>query len=185
MVNAANLFTLLRLVLAPFVAADILHGQWKRALILFFAAGLTDVIDGFLARRMGQPTRVGAYFDPIADKILLVAIYIALGAAQAIPWWMVALVFGRDLLILAMAAYGLLFTSVRKFPPSVWGKISTFFQISAALVVMGDRAGIPAPVRLSLALMVAATAWSGIHYVWTGITVLRQKRIDGIGDRRF
>jgi cardiolipin synthase (CMP-forming) len=183
LVNAANLFTLLRLVLAPFVAADILHGQWSRALILFFAAGLTDVIDGFLARRFGQPTRVGAYFDPIADKILLVAIYVALGAAQAIPRWMVALVFGRDLLILAMAAYGLLFTSVRKFPPSVWGKISTFFQIAAALVVMGDRAGIPAPVRLALALMVAATAWSGIHYAWTGITVLRQRRIDGIGDR--
>ncbi len=121
-------------MLVPFVAADILHGQWTRALILLFAAGFTDVIDGFLARRFGQPTRVGAYFDPIADKILLVAIYIALGAAQAIPRWMVALVFGRDLLILGMAAYGLLFTSVRKFPPSVWGKISTFFQIAAALV---------------------------------------------------
>ena len=124
-------------MLVPFVAADILHGQWTRALILFFAAGLTDVIDGFLARRFGQPTRVGAYFDPIADKILLVAIYIALGAAQAIPRWMVALVFGRDFLILGMAAYGLLFTSVRKFPPSVWGKISTFFQIAAALVSNG------------------------------------------------
>lgn len=178
MVNAANLFTLLRLVLAPFVAVDILHGQWTRALILFFAAGLTDVIDGLLARRAGQSTRLGAYFDPIADKILLVAIYVALGATQAIPRWMVALVFGRDLLILGMAGYGLLFTSVRKFPPSVWGKISTFFQIAAALVVMGDRAGIPAPVRLALALMVAATAWSGIHYAWTGITVLRQRRID-------
>lgn len=177
MVNSANLFTLFRLVLAPFVAADILHGQWTRALILFFAAGLTDVIDGFLARRFGQPTRVGAYFDPIADKMLLVAIYVSLGAAQAIPWSMVALVFGRDLLILGMAAYGLLFTSVRKFPPSVWGKISTFFQIAAALVVMGDRAGIPAPVRLALALMVAATIWSGFHYAWTGIAVLRRTQI--------
>ena len=185
MVNAANLFTLLRLVLTPVITADILYGKWTRALILFFAAGITDVIDGFLARRFGQPTRAGAYFDPIADKILLVAIYLALGAAQAIPWWMVALVFARDLLILGMAAYGLLFTSVRKFPPSVWGKISTFFQIAAAMVVMGDRAGIPAPVRLALALMVAATLWSGLHYAWIGITVLRKNRIDGIGDRRF
>ena len=178
MVNAANLFTLFRLVLAPFVAADILHDHWTRALILFFLAGLTDVIDGFLARRFGHPTRVGAYFDPIADKILLIAIYVSLGVTEAVSRWMVALVFGRDLLILGMAAYGLLFTSVRKFPPSVWGKISTFFQIAAALVVIGDHAGIPAPVRLALALMVAATIWSGFHYAWIGITVLRQRRID-------
>ena len=183
MVTAANLFTLVRLLLAPFVAADILNAHWQRAIMLSFAAGFTDVIDGFLARRFGQPTRAGAYFDPIADKILLVVIYLALGASQAIPWWMVALVFGRDVLILSMAAYGLLFTSVRKFPPSVWGKISTFFQIAAALVVMGDRAAIPAPVRLALTLMIAATIWSGVHYAWTGIAVLRQRRIDGIGDR--
>ena len=184
LINAANLFTLLRLLLAPVVAADILHAHWTRALILFFAAGLTDVIDGFLARRVSQPTRAGAYFDPIADKTLLVAIYIALGVTESIPRWMVALVFGRDLLILGMAGYGLLFTSIRKFPPSVWGKISTFFQISAALVVMGDCDGIPAPVRLALTLMVAATVWSGLHYAWTGITLLRQSRIERIGDSR-
>jgi cardiolipin synthase (CMP-forming) len=185
LINAPNFFTFLRLLLAPWIALDIVHGHWGRAIIVLFAAGFTDVIDGFLARNLGTPTRVGAYFDPIADKILLAAIYIALGVSRAIPVWMVALVFGRDLLILAMAAYGLAFTSVRKFPPSVWGKISTFFQIAAALVVMGDRDGIPAPVRLALALMVATTAWSGIHYVWTGVRVLRQWRIDGIGDRRF
>ena len=85
-------------------------------------------------------TRLGANFDPIADNILLSAIYISLALApRAIPWWMVAVVFGRDVLILAMAGYGLLFTSLRKFPPSVWGNISTFFQIAAALVVMGAR----------------------------------------------
>ncbi|HLG99205.1 MAG TPA: CDP-alcohol phosphatidyltransferase family protein [Bryobacteraceae bacterium] len=173
--NAANLFTLLRLVLAPFVAADILHGHWTRSLILLFAAGFTDVIDGFLARKFSHPTRAGAYFDPIADKVMLVAIYLALGAARAMPVWMVALVFARDVLILGMAAYGLLFTSIRKFPPSIWGKISTFFQIAAALVVMGDRDGIPAPVRLALVLMVCATGWSGIHYAWTGLLALRRQ----------
>ena len=179
MVNAPNLFTLLRLALAPVVAVDIVHSRWTRALIVLFIAGLTDGIDGFLARRLGQPTRVGAYFDPIADKILLVAIYVALGMVRAIPLWMVALVFGRDLLILGMAGYGLAFTSIRKFPPSVWGKISTFFQIAAALAVMSDRDGFPVPVRLALGLMVVATAWSGIHYAWTGVRVLRRWRIDG------
>jgi cardiolipin synthase len=90
------------------------------------------------------------------------------------PWWMVAVVFGRDVLILAMAAYGLLFTSLRKFPPSVWGKISTFFQIAAALVVMGAHAGIAAPVTLALCLMRVGTNVSGLHYMWRAIGMLRQ-----------
>jgi len=172
--NLPNLVTLARLVLAPFVASDILHGHYGRAIILLFIAGFTDVLDGFLARQLQIATRAGAYFDPIADKILLSVIYISLGAAGALPWWMVAVVFGRDVLILAMAAYGLLFTSLRKFPPSVWGKISTFLQIGAALVVMGAHACIPAPVTLALFLMIAGTVVSGLHYVWRGVGMLRQ-----------
>ena len=173
MLTAANFVTLLRLILAPIVAADILHGHYGRAIILTFAAGFTDVIDGYLARHFKDSTKVGAYFDPIADKIMLSLIYVALGVAGAMPWWMVAIVFGRDILILGMSLYGLLFTSVRQFPPSIWGKLSTFFQIAAALIVMGDRDGIPVPLTLALSLMVAATVWSGVHYAWRGITLLR------------
>jgi cardiolipin synthase (CMP-forming) len=172
--NLPNLFTLARLVLAPFIASDILRGHYSRAITLLFAAGFTDVIDGYLARRLKASTPAGAYFDPIADKILLSVIYVSLGLAAAMPWWMVGVVFGRDILILAMAAYGLWFTSLRKFPPSVWGKISTFFQIAAALVVMGDRAGIPAPVTLALCLMLVGTIVSGLHYMWRGLVMLRQ-----------
>jgi cardiolipin synthase (CMP-forming) len=172
--NLPNLFTFVRLVLAPFVAADILRGQYRRAIVLFFLAGVSDAIDGFLARRLNSATVAGAYFDPIADKILLSAIYISLGVGQAIPWWMVAVVFGRDILILLMAAYGLLFTSVRKFPPSVWGKISTFLQIAAALVVMAARDGIPAPVQPALWLMVAGTLVSGVDYVRRGVSILNK-----------
>ena len=173
LLNLANLFTLARLVLTPVVANEILNGRYRSALVWFFVAGLTDVIDGYLARHAGKPTPAGAYFDPIADKILLTVAYLALGLSHAMPWWVVWLVFGRDLLILAMAGYGLMFTSIRKFPPSVWGKISTFFQIAAAMVVMGDKGGIAAPVTLAIVLTVAATAWSGVHYAWRGIMVLR------------
>jgi cardiolipin synthase len=172
--NLPNLFTLARLILAPFVASDILHGRYGRAIILLFAAGFTDVIDGFLARSLQKSTPAGAYFDPIADKILLSVIYVSLGVAGAIPWWMVAVVFGRDVLILAMAGYGLLLTAIRKFPPSMWGKISTFFQIGAALVVMVERAGIPAPVTLALSLMIVGTVVSGLHYAWRGVVMLRE-----------
>jgi cardiolipin synthase len=164
---------LVRLLLAPVVAAAILNGAYTRAIVLFFIAGVTDAIDGPLARKLGQSTRAGAYLDPIADKIMLGVIYISLGLAHDIPWWMVALVFGRDVLILAMAAYGLLFTSIRKFPPSVWGKISTLLQISAALAMMLDRIGISLAPQLFLWLMVAGTLWSGIHYAWRGFKMLR------------
>ena len=153
---------------------DIVGGRYARALVLLFLAGVTDVIDGYLARRLQVATSAGAYFDPVADKILLSAVYISLGIAGAIPWWMVAIVFGRDVLILAMAAYGLLFTTHRKFPPSVWGKISTFCQIGAALVVMSARAGIAVPYLWALYLMVFATAWSGMHYVWRAVVTIRQ-----------
>jgi cardiolipin synthase len=174
LLNLPNLFTLARLVLAPFVAADILHQRYGRAILLFVLAGASDAIDGFLARRLQETTRAGAYFDPLADKILLSAIYVSLAVAGAMPWWMVAVVFGRDVVILAMAGYGLLFTSIRKFPPSVWGKISTFLQITAALVVMAARAGTSAPVNLALYFMVFGTIVSGLHYVWRAFAMLRQ-----------
>lgn len=176
MLTAPNLFTLLRLLLTPFVAAAILNGQYGRTIILFFAAGVTDGIDGLLARRLGQSSRIGAYFDPIADKILLSAIYISLGIVRDIPWWMVALVFARDVLILGMAVYGLIFTTIRAFPPSLWGKISTFCQIAAALAVLCAHQGVEVPAQFFLWLMIAATVWSGIHYAWNGITLLARTK---------
>lgn len=145
MINFPNLLTAIRLALTPLIALALLDGKYGRALVLFFVAGVSDAFDGFLARKLGETTRFGAYLDPVADKILLASIYLSLGFAGAMPWWMVGIVFGRDLLILSMVAWGLLFTSVRRFPPSIWGKISTFLQILAALLAMGDRYGIAVP----------------------------------------
>ncbi len=117
MFNLPNLFTLARLLLAPFIASDILHNRYGRAIILLFVAGFTDVIDGFLARRFQSSTPAGAYFDPIADKILLSVIYISLGLAGAMPWWMVAVVFGRDVLILADGGLRIVVHSGTKISP--------------------------------------------------------------------
>ena len=175
-INLPNLFTLARLVLAPFVAASILRGAYERALILFFIAGLSDALDGFLARRLRKTTALGAYLDPVADKVLLAVIYISLGAAGAIPWWTVVVVFGRDLFILGMVSWGLLFTNVRRFPPTIWGKVSTVLQIGAALAVMAARSSIAMPVDSLLWLMIAATIWSGIHYAWRGLAMLHGRQ---------
>jgi cardiolipin synthase len=175
-INLPNLFTLVRLALTPFVAVSILGGNYERALIMFFLAGISDGLDGFLARRLNKITTLGAYLDPVADKILLATIYISLGAAGAIPWWMVAVVFGRDILILGMVAWGLIFTSLRNFSPTILGKASTVLQIAAALGVMAGRAGVAMPVDLLLWMMIGATVWSGIHYAWRGVTMLRAEQ---------
>ena len=128
-VNAANLFTLVRLTLVPFAVRAILAGQHKRALTLVLIAGLTDVIDGTLARHFGMATDVGAYFDPIVDKCFLSAVYISLAVVSKVPRWLVIEIFTRDVLILGACGAAMLFAGARRFPPSVWGKASTFLQI--------------------------------------------------------
>jgi cardiolipin synthase len=171
--NVANLFTLARLAAVPFAVQAILHGEHQRALVIVLAAALTDAIDGALARRFGITTSVGAYFDPITDKIFLSAVYIALAKISSVPWWLVIEIFLRDFLILAASGAAILFLRVRSFPPSAWGKASTFLQILCALLVMMGNAapdsavsGIAGVLIWPVALL---TAFSGVHYLWRGL----------------
>ena len=162
-INAANLVTLLRLVLVPFVILAILDGHLTLALALFAAAAFTDVLDGAVARRFRLATPEGAWFDPIADKCLLSGVFLALAVAGKVPWWLVAIVFGRDFYLLAGTATVMLLTPTREFPPSIWGKVSTFVQIVTAVVSMaGNSSAMFAPCA-------AFTIWSGIHYTWRAI----------------
>ena len=177
-VNLANLFTLIRLACVPFAVHAILREQHGRALVIVLAGGVTDIIDGTLARRFGMGTRVGAYLDPITDKIFLSAVYISLAAISRVPRWLVIEIFARDFLILASCGAAILALHIHKFPPSVWGKASTFLQILCALVVMiGNAAPDSGASRWAAALfwpVAALTAFSGIHYLWRGL-----RRIDG------
>src|SRR5512136_2329891 len=94
-INIPNSLTLIRILLAPVVVAAILQGHLSAALAWFLAAGATDVIDGAVARRFGLITNAGAYLDPIADKLLLSGSFLALAVAKLVPWWLVAVIFGR------------------------------------------------------------------------------------------
>ena len=175
--NLANCFTLARLVLVPFVILAILDGRSQRAVELFVIAAVTDVLDGAAARRLKLATQTGAYLDPIADKCLLSGVFLALAAVQSVPWWFVAVVFGRDLYILGGVAVMMALTRERKFSPSVWGKVSTFAQIAAAVVWMAkDLLGFGLLTVLAGVMLwtsTVLTVWSGIHYTWRGIQVLR------------
>lgn len=177
-----NLLTLSRLLMAPLVALSILGGAFGQALAWLIAAGVTDGLDGWLARRFGWSTRFGALLDPVADKVLLVAAYVSMGIAGLVPNWLVALVVGRDVLILAFAGVALVLTTQRSFSPSPWGKLSTLIQIFTGLLAIGSRAFGGAIVETAAHAMVfvtaAATLWSGIDYGLRAARLFRRPQAD-------
>ena len=176
-VNPPNLLTALRLILVPPVIQAILAGRHFLALTLFTIAAATDGLDGALARRFRWSTAVGAYLDPIADKVLFSGVFLALAAAGSVPLWLVALIFGRDLLILAASGLVLWLTRIRKFPPSLWGKLSTILQAVTAVVFLARNAfpfsGMDALAAALVGPTAALTVWSGIHYGWRGVRMVR------------
>lgn len=172
-----NVLTSLRIFLTPLIAYFILTDRCDLALPLSMLAGFSDAADGFLARRFRWSSQAGAYLDPIADKLLLTSLYVSFGAIDLVPVWLVWLVVGRDILILAMAAAGWALRSVRDFPPSFWGKLSTVVQICAALVLLAACARFSGAIALApftVWAVTAVTVWSGMHYVWQGWSVARQ-----------
>jgi cardiolipin synthase len=167
-----NLITVLRLILVPFVFYSIWQREYEWAILVGFFASASDALDGYLARRLKAESRFGAIADPIADKVLLSGSYLTFWIAREIPWWLPAIVIGRDVLIVACAVFIWKFTSLKDFPPSVWGKLSTFVQIMTGLVILGARSlgsdiYIHKLEHWSLLLCAAATIWSAIHYSWT------------------
>lgn len=169
--TAPNLLTLLRICMAPFLVVAILEGRYALAFGLFVAAGLTDALDGALARILKQRSMLGHYLDPVADKLLLSTLFLVLMSKGLIPATVTVLVFGRDLGILLVSA--ILYAAVgrREFSPSIFGKANTFVQISAVAAVLlhqltaarwvaGLRTG-------SLDATMVLTVASGLHYAWT------------------
>lgn len=175
-----NLFTMIRVIMTPFILKALADGRYVLAGWLFGAAALTDLLDGAVARRFGSETRVGLYLDPIADKILLSSLYLGLGAAHAVPWWVVAVIFGRDFWILLLAAVALQFTSFRHLEPSVCGKASTFLQVMTAVALMaGYGYRDPVLVRLCSGLIwgvVILALVSAGEYTWRGVRWTRRAR---------
>jgi cardiolipin synthase len=134
--TAPNLLTLLRICLAPFLVAAILEQHYALSFGLFVAAGLTDALDGLLARLLKQRSLLGEYLDPVADKLLLSTLFLVLMHMTLIPVTVTVLVFGRDLGILVVAAILYAATGRREFAPSLLGKANTLVQVSAVAAVL-------------------------------------------------
>jgi cardiolipin synthase len=165
-----NLLTLLRICIAPFLVAAILEGHYLLGFVLFVVAGLTDALDGALARILKQRSMLGHYLDPVADKLLLSTIFLVLLHKSLIPITVTVLVFGRDVGILLVAA--ILYAAVgrREFYPSIFGKANTLAQITAVAAVLLRQLTAAYWVAcfrtVALDATIVLTVASGLHYAW-------------------
>lgn len=170
-----NQLTFLRLGFLPFFIIAIRYSRYDWALALLVVAGLSDGLDGLLARKLNQKTQLGSFLDPIADKLLLSSSYFMLALKGKIAWWLAILVLGRDVLIVVACAVILLVVGYMTFPPSVFGKLNTTFQVLLVLVVILSALVQNPALRVSRVLLIylvaAFTIISGFHY---SVTVARK-----------
>lgn len=166
--NIPNLISLGRLAAVPVAVWLILNGRYDWAFWLFVAAGVSDAIDGLIAKQFNAETEVGKFLDPLADKALLVSVYISLGHTGWLPMWLVILVVSRDVMILAGALLGLILMERYKLDPSLTSKINTTAQIMLAALVLA-KLGIGFKdydsVDVMIYVVAATTLVSGIIYV--------------------
>jgi cardiolipin synthase (CMP-forming) len=175
--TAANQLTILRMLLIPAFVILLLYGHHGWALTTFIVAGLTDLLDGLIARLTGEKTTLGAWLDPMADKLLLVTMFVVLtlpgiGLANQLPVWFTVLVISRDVAIVATVAVVNLAIGRRTFRPSIFGKIATATYITTGVVTLyynylGRKTGI---VSVFVYLSLVITLVSAFHYL---IQVLR------------
>jgi cardiolipin synthase (CMP-forming) len=167
---APNQLTLLRLCIVPFLVLAVLDGHFRTAFALFVLAGVTDGLDGLLARWLQQRTVLGQYLDPVADKLLLSTLFLVLHHEGLISRRVTVLVFGRDLGIVMVAAILYASVGMRDFKPSIFGKANTLAQIIALLAVLLSQFYAPAPVlavrHFALLATIGFTVISGFHYAW-------------------
>lgn len=164
-----NAITVARLALAPVMILLLKEQDYRAALAVFVLAGVSDALDGFIAKHYNQTTRLGAILDPLADKTLLVSVYVMMTVLDAIPFWLMLVVAFRDLLIIGgYLVYTSLVGAVH-MRPSRLSKLNTFMQIALAVVVLVHLSEL-LPVDRWVGLLIYAvlftTVASGVHYLW-------------------
>jgi cardiolipin synthase len=176
--NLPNILTLLRILLIPVFVIFIMNKQTGWALVTFAIAGITDGIDGLLARVTHQRTELGAYLDPIADKLLLSASYITLAIIEMLPSWLTVIVITRDVIILVGLLVFILTGYRPKLQPSLVSKMTTLFQISTILLSLLKEYHPSIEIFATFILYAAAalTVISGAHYIYLGTRILNEKK---------
>jgi cardiolipin synthase len=180
-VNVPNLLSFLRILLVPVFLWLLLDELFLAAIAVLAFAGLTDFLDGFLARKLNQTTKLGKMLDPVADRLYIFATLLALSATGYVPWWLAGLVILRDVLMLVSLPV-LASVGYRSLPVHYLGKASTFALLySFPLLLMGkiftEAAFIITPIAWAFALWgVALYWWSGFVYLWQLVLLMREER---------
>lgn len=167
---APNLLTLMRLFIIPFLLIGILDGHYGIAFALFMLAGISDALDGLLARWLSQKTTLGQYLDPIADKLLLSSLFVVLTHVGMIPLYVTVLVFSRDVGILLISTLLFVTGTLRDFRPSLFGKLNTVVQIVALIAVLCQKLFVSPELATFRDILVRAIAvlapLSAAQYAW-------------------
>jgi cardiolipin synthase len=174
-VNLPNIITVARILAVPVIVWAIASGEMLFAFVLFLAAGVSDAVDGYLAKRFGMTSELGAYLDPLADKALIVSIYVALGINGAVPRWLVILVVSRDIMIIAAVILSWLVGKPINVKPLTISKLNTAAQILFAILILaalgfGFSAGWLLPAAMALVavltlLSIAAYVREWVRYM--------------------
>jgi cardiolipin synthase len=174
--NIPNLLTLLRVILVPVIVIFLIQGAFLKALLVFVAAGLSDALDGFLARILHQQTVLGAYLDPIADKALLASSFVTLSILHIIPGWLTVIVISRDFIILLGISILSIMSIPVKIRPAFVSKVTTALQFSTVLVALSSRClpgGFNELWPLILYWLTAFfTIISGLNYMARGVALM-------------
>jgi cardiolipin synthase len=189
--TAANQLTLLRMLLIPAFVILIVYGYPGWALLVFGFAGLTDGLDGLVARRAGQRTALGAWLDPMADKLLLVTTFVVLTVpgtdlVNRIPVWLTILVISRDVVIVITVAIVNLAVGRRAFRPSIYGKAATaIYIVTCVLFMYFNYLGRHSPiVDVAVYTSLAITLISGLHYVAHAARIINEPEIVSVKARK-
>jgi cardiolipin synthase (CMP-forming) len=174
-ISIPNILTVIRILMTPVFVILLLKRLFGHALLVFILAGVSDALDGLIARYFNQRTILGAYLDPIADKMLLSAAFISLGILKIIPGWLVVIVISRDILILL----GIAIIAFANIPvlihPSPMSKCTTALQLATVAVTMLalQIQGIEGLLPFFFWLTAAVTTLSGLHYIYVGMNILQ------------
>ena len=178
--TAPNQLTLLRMIFLPFIVINLVKHDYKWALGLFVLAGLSDGLDGLLARKLHQQSVLGQYLDPIADKLLLSTMFLVLSIEQRalVPWKFTVVVFSRDISILLVSGVLFMIAGLRDFRPSIFGKANTFAQIAAIFLALLFLVKPIIVIRIASKQFLRATfvftILSAVHYAFLVQLRLRQ-----------
>lgn len=178
-INLPNILTLFRIILLPFFVAAFLYNSYRYALIIFIIGGVSDILDGFLARIMKQTSDFGKMLDPVADKFFLITSFVLMGTYGILPKWISVIVISRDLIVITGCLILYFLTNHLTIEPTMMGKLSNalqFILVGLALVTLNLDNEIPVP-ELFLILVALVTSVSGLHYVYRGMKVATAEHV--------